>query len=69
MTRTLRALRADQWLENHPEHLATRGPLIKQQMRDAFYTDTDEWKRSVVSQAAEAVRQAVTGLSGAAVRN
>ena len=69
LMRTLQALRADQWLENHPEHLAARGAQIKQQMRDAFYTDTDAWKHSVVSQAAEAVRQAVAGLSGAAVRN
>jgi len=69
LRQTLRALRADQWLENHPEHLAKRGAQIKQQLRDAFYTDTDAWKHSVVSQAAEAVRQAVAGLSGAAVRN
>jgi hypothetical protein len=62
MTRVLRALRADQWLQNHPQHLAARGPQIKQQIRDAFYTDTDAWKHRVVAQAAEAVRQAVQGL-------
>lgn len=69
LLQTLRALRADQWLENHPEHLRTRGAQIKQQIRDAFYTDTDVWKHSVVRQAAEAVRQAVAGLSAEAVRN
>jgi hypothetical protein len=69
LLQTLRALRADQWLENHPEQLSTRGAQIKHQMRDAFYTDTDVWKHSVVRQAAEAVRQAVAGLSGETVRN
>jgi hypothetical protein len=69
LLQTLRALRADQWLENHPEQLSTRGAQIKHQIRDAFYTDTDVWKHSVVRQAAEAVRQAVAGLSGEAVRN
>jgi hypothetical protein len=38
------ALRADQWLELHPEADDATRRAIKQQMRDAFYTDTDEWK-------------------------
>lgn len=67
--RVLHALRAEQWLENHPEFIATRGPQIKQQMRDAFYTDTDAWKQRVVAQALEAARQAVAGLSDKPVRN
>jgi len=65
LTQTLRALRADQWLENHPEHLATRGAQIKQQMRDAFYTDTDAWKQRVVAQALQAAHQGVAGLTSA----
>jgi hypothetical protein len=65
--RVLRALRADQWLENHPEHRATRGPQIKQQIRDAFYTDTEAWKQRVVAQALQAAQQGVAGLSS--VRN
>ena len=40
------ALRADQWLENHPETDDARRAEIKRRMRDAFYTDTDAWKRS-----------------------
>jgi hypothetical protein len=62
LSRALRALRADQWLENHPEHLATRGAAIKRQVRDAFYTDTTAWKRRVVAQAVQAAHQAVDGL-------
>ena len=57
------ALRADQWLENHPEARAEQRRAIKQQVRDAFYTDTDTWKQRIVEQAAEAAIQAVRGLA------
>ncbi|MBL0728351.1 M14 family metallopeptidase [Piscinibacter sp. HJYY11] len=67
LLRTLQALRAEQWLQNHPEQRATHGARIKQQMRDAFYTDTDDWKHQVVMQAMEAAGQALAGL--APVRN
>lgn len=59
----LDALRADQWLENHPEAPDAQRAAIKQRMRDAFYTDTEAWKRSVLTQAFEAARQAVAGLA------
>jgi hypothetical protein len=38
------ALRADQWLENHPEAAQEQRSAIKRRLRDAFYTDTDAWK-------------------------
>lgn len=60
----LDALRAEQWLENHPETAAPLHEAIKRQMRDAFYTDTDAWKQSILAQAREASMQAVAGLSG-----
>jgi hypothetical protein len=63
LRRVMNALRADQWLEVHPQARATRGPRIKQAIRDAFYTDTDPWKRRVVAQAAEAADQALSGLA------
>jgi hypothetical protein len=56
------ALRADQWLENHPEAPEAQRQQIKTQIRDAFYTDTDEWKTAVVRQAFEAVLQGLKGL-------
>jgi hypothetical protein len=59
----MNALRADQWLENHPEAAEAQRRAIKQQVRDAFYTDTDEWKDRIVEQAAEAAIQAVRGLA------
>jgi hypothetical protein len=60
---TMEALRADQWLENHPDAPQTLAAQIKQRIRDAFYTDTDEWKAKVLEQAFEAARQAVAGLA------
>ena len=56
------ALRADQWLENHPDAPHAQRVQIKRQIRDAFYTDTDAWKSRVVEQGIEAARQAVAGL-------
>jgi Protein of unknown function (DUF2817) len=57
------ALRADQWLENHPDAPHAQRVHIKRQLRDAFYTDTAAWKARVVEQAVEAAYQAVAGLS------
>ena len=57
------ALRADQWLENHPEAGAAQAQAIKRQLRDAFYTDTDAWKQRVIEQAADAAWGAVRGLA------
>jgi hypothetical protein len=63
LTEVMTALRADQWLENHPEAPPEVRTKIKRATRDAFYTDTPEWKHRVVAQAREAARQAVAGLS------
>ena len=63
VTEVLDALRADQWLENHPEAGAAQREAIKRQVRDAFYTDTDAWKQAILAQGLEAARQAVAGLA------
>ena len=57
------ALRADQWLENHPEASEAQRLEIKRGMLDAFYTDTEAWKAQVLAQAHEAALQAVAGLA------
>jgi len=59
------ALRADQWLELHPEADDATRQAIKRQMRDAFYTDTDAWKEQIVAQAVDAAYGAVRGLAAA----
>jgi Protein of unknown function (DUF2817) len=61
------ALRADHWLHLHPEAEPKMGAQIRQQMRDTFYSDTDEWRGKVIAQARQALFQAVAGLSGAAL--
>ncbi len=57
------ALRGDQWLEIHPDAPDELRAQIKQQTRDAFYTDTDVWKQQIIEQALDAAHGAVRGLS------
>lgn len=60
----LEALRAAQWLDSHPDAPAPLAAAIRQQTRDAFYTDTDAWRRQIWEQARESLEQAVDGLAG-----
>ena len=57
------ALRAEQWLDNHPQAEEAQRRAIKQQFRDAFYTDTPAWKQQIVDQGVQAARQAVAALA------
>ena len=59
----LGALRAEHWLNNHPEAPPELAQQIKAQMMNAFYTDTDLWRGQIISQARQAMFQAVDGLS------
>jgi hypothetical protein len=59
----MNSLRADQWLETHPDAPAAKRAQIKQQVRDAFYTDTDVWKLRIVEQAVDAAHGALRGLA------
>jgi hypothetical protein len=63
MTEVMHALRGEHWLHQHPEAPAELAGQIKQAMMDAFYTDTDAWKGQIVSQARQAMFQAVEGLN------
>jgi hypothetical protein len=63
MAEIMQALRGEQWLNNHPEAPAALAKQIKQQMMDAFYTNTDAWKKQIIDQAREALLQAAAGLS------
>jgi Protein of unknown function (DUF2817) len=58
----LQALRAEHWLNNHPEAPPELASQIKAQMLAAFYTDTDLWRGQIISQARQAMFQAVDGL-------
>ena len=61
----MNALRGDHWLHLHPEAPEPLRQKIKQDLMDAFYTDTDTWRTQIVDQAMDAMHQAVTGLSAA----
>ena len=60
----LDALRADQWLQNHPEAPAELAASIRQGMKDAFYVDADDWKQQVLEQGREVLGQTLDGLLG-----
>ncbi|HEY3533883.1 MAG TPA: M14 family metallopeptidase [Casimicrobiaceae bacterium] len=57
------ALRAEQWLVNHPQADDATRRAIKQRLRDAFYDERDAWKGMVYGQARAAVLQALRGLA------
>ncbi|HTR10555.1 MAG TPA: M14 family metallopeptidase [Paraburkholderia sp.] len=59
----LHALRADHWLHRHPECGATEAAQIRQNLKDAFYCDNDEWKGLVFGQTRVLAWQAIAGLS------
>ncbi len=60
----MQALRADHWLAQHPEAPSELANSIKKQVLQAFYTDTDEWKAQVITQARQSLFQAADGLAG-----
>ena len=58
----IEALRADQWLMNHPDADAALRADIKHKVRAAFYCDADDWKAAVLAQALAASLAAVSRL-------
>jgi hypothetical protein len=56
------ALRADHWLYKHPQAPAELASSIRSRMLEVFYTDADAWRGQVISQARQAMFQAVDGL-------
>ena len=63
VSEVIMALRGEHWMENHPEAPAEARAAVKQRFRDAFYTDTPQWKQQILDQGVQAARQAITGLS------
>lgn len=59
-------LRAEAWLHAHGDvNFETPvGRAIKRRFRDAFYVDTDGWKRCVIDRATEMTGNALAGLAG-----
>jgi Protein of unknown function (DUF2817) len=63
----INALRAEHWLNNHPNTPPAQAKSIKAQMLAAFYTDTDLWKGQIISQARQSMFQAIDGLQDQAL--
>jgi hypothetical protein len=62
---TLQSLRGEHWLQNNQDKASPElAKRIKQDMMDAFYTDTDVWKEQIIRQARESLFQAADGLAG-----
>jgi Protein of unknown function (DUF2817) len=59
----LQAMRAEQWLQLHPQTDASLAASIKKSMRDAFYVDTPQWRAAVAAQGVQAIEQAIAGLA------
>lgn len=61
--KVLSALRAEQWLHQHPDAPDRLRRQIKQQLRAAFYVETDSWKRDVLIQARQVMDASLAGLA------
>lgn len=59
----LNALRADQWLQLHPEVGDAMHQKIKQRIRAAFYPDTDSWKTRILAQSRQVMDETLAALS------
>ena len=58
----INALRADHWLQLHPDTELPLKSAIKRDIRDAFYCDADDWKLMIIAQSQAALYQAIAGL-------
>lgn len=59
----LQALRAEQWLRNHPEQATPlQAAAIRQRLRDAFYIEAPDWQAAALQAGSEVAWQAVRGL-------
>jgi Protein of unknown function (DUF2817) len=61
----MQAMRADQWLQNHPETPKAEHDRVKSALRDAFCIDSPEWRGMVAAQTRVAVVQALAALTPA----
>ena len=65
LMQVIAALRARQWLFNHPEAPAAVRQGILRMTRDAFYVDTPAWQAMVFAQARAAALAALVAMRGA----
>jgi hypothetical protein len=59
------ALRADAWMRGRHDVPAVLRESIRQQLRDVFYCDNDEWKGMVLGQSRVVLLQTISGMRNA----
>jgi hypothetical protein len=57
------ALRADNWLHAHGDPQGPQAPEIRDQLRQAFYPDQDDWKEKVWTRGRDVLAQSISGLT------
>jgi hypothetical protein len=62
--RVIKAIRADNWLHINGELDSEQGRAIKQEMRDCFYCDSDEWRQMIWDRAIWSFERMAEGLRG-----
>ncbi|MEL6829126.1 MAG: M14 family metallopeptidase [Pseudomonadota bacterium] len=63
VNRVITALRGDNWLYHKGDPDTALGKTIKQDIKEAFYPDTNAWKLSVWARSSEVVQLALTGVN------
>ena len=61
-TQMHQVLRAEQWLQMHPNAPADQAKRIKTDLLAAFFPDADEWREQIWAQSLEACHQAIQGM-------
>src|SRR5258707_513704 len=64
LNQVMDAVRADNWLHTRGKVDSAKGREIKAMVRDAFYSDKDDWKGMILEQALRHQRNALRGLAG-----
>lgn len=66
-TQVMASLFADNWLYQKGDPHSAQGAAIRQQVRDAFFVDTPEWREKAMTRAIQIWQDALKGLSSTAV--
>ena len=66
-TQVMASLFADNWLYQKGDPHSAQGAAIRQQVRDAFFVDTPEWREQAMTRAMQIWQDAFKGMSSTAV--
>ena len=66
-TQVMLALFADNWVHQKGQPLSSQGLAIRQQVRDAFFVDTPEWRERAMTRGLAIWQEALTGMDKTAL--